>query len=326
MKNKLSMRTFFLTVMIALLILTVPEIANVRAQAETHLSIEPASVSIAPGAATTLSVYVSDGLNLNAFDITILYDTGSVTLESWSHGSYLANLATIINQNTPGRLHLVSTQLATPGASGNGVLLNLVFRGTAVGSATVTIQDAQLANSASELVIPTLSNGLIRVEDTVIPTATLTSTLTPTPTLTPSPTSTLTPTLTQTATPTRTATITSTIGITRTSTRTPSFSVTGLPAAGRTPTSSAGFGILPLPTQGGQTPQTGVTPVNPENAQSGQALPSPTGIASQQFAGSAEDQVENLKAVNLFLWIAVILLITILLCAIGYYFIRKKRE
>jgi len=77
------------------------------------------------------------------------------------------------------------------------------------------------------------------------------------------------------------------------------------------------------PTIGGLTPLTSATQAVP---QSGETLPSPAGLTPQQNTGNLKEEMEGLKAVNSFLWGMIIFLITVLICAITYYFLRKKRE
>ena len=125
--------------------------STVQAQNETILNIEPADVELDLDSSATASVEVINGSNLNAYDITISYDPGILNLESWSHGSYMSNLAVLINENQPGKLHLVVIQLARPGVSGNGTLLNLVFKGVSIGTSEIYIENAEFATSTSEL-------------------------------------------------------------------------------------------------------------------------------------------------------------------------------
>lgn len=322
-KTFVKKRTFwklFQIGMILLMAIALPGNTPVKAQENTILSIEPSNVDIAPGSSTTLAVFVTNGSNINAYDVTILYDSSILMLTSWSHGSYLKNLATIVNENTPGRLHLVSTQLATPVASGDGILLNLVFRATTTGSSSITLENPQFAGAEGELIIPSAVNGMVYVNNAIIPSVTSTNSPTPTSTLT----STVTPTLTATQTQTRTntftpsITLTNTTSILKTLTRTPTTSATGMPEGSNTQASELQSNNTPVNTQSivrmdSDTPQSST---NPE-AQS----PSPT-MLPQQVA----EKYRDLKTINILLWLSFFILITILLCAFLLFFFRKKRE
>jgi hypothetical protein len=118
-----------------------------RAQPETVVQVTPETAEAAVGATTAFSLEVLEGVDVNAYDVTITYDPAVAALVSWSQGDYLSNLAQVYKVDEPGRLRLVFTQLATPPVSGDGVLLNLVFRGAAAGTSPVTIESLDFAGS-----------------------------------------------------------------------------------------------------------------------------------------------------------------------------------
>ena len=76
------------------------------AQVRTQLSINPPQALIAPGGQAALSVWVSDVVDLNAFDIELTYDPQVLTLSTWGFGNFLTS-AQVVLQNEPGRFHLV---------------------------------------------------------------------------------------------------------------------------------------------------------------------------------------------------------------------------
>jgi len=176
------------------------------AQNVTKLWFDPSSASIQIDEVITLTLEVRDGNDLNAYDMTIYYDEKILNLDSWSHGSYLSNLAVVRQEVKPGMLHLAVTQVATTGVSGNGTLLKLNFRGVDQGNSGVKIGSIELVTSTNQLVNPEIVNGYVEVTNnnsvTITPTVTSTSVLFPT--AIPILTSTVTNVLT--ATPTRTAT------------------------------------------------------------------------------------------------------------------------
>jgi hypothetical protein len=197
-------------------------VSPVTAQSETTLFIDPPMGQVPLGNAITLEVEVRGGKEVNAFDITVLYDSDILSLTSWDEGDYLSNLGVVKEEDEPGRLWIAATQLATPPVSGDGVLLLLHFETKRTGSAEIDLDDIYLANPAGELVTPEWEHGVVTVTNapTYTPTPTQTGTPMPTPTTTstelPKPinTSTVTPTPTQeedskedpTATPTATPT------------------------------------------------------------------------------------------------------------------------
>ncbi len=296
---------------------------RVNAQNEMLLTFEPANSDLVVGDSSTVTVEVNSGSNLNAYDITISYDANIINLESWSHGSYLSNLAVLINENQPGLLHLVVIQLARPGVSGEGTLLNLSFKGVAPGTSEIIIEDAQFATSSSELVIPQVSAGMINVYNYLSPTVTVEATATLTPSLT----------LTLTRTPTRTPT--------RTLTRTPTV-------AGNLPAT-----VSPIPSSASATPDAGTRiPLSPSTTtpqstinldpQNEETL-SPTNSTGQlivprlsstpKTATSLDENQESgmgitsgKKTANTVLWIIAILLILVLIGLITLSLFRKKRN
>lgn len=252
--------------------------APVRAQSETQLCITPGVASVPVGGIITVSIEVVNGNNLNAYDLTILYDTEVVTLESWGHGDYLTNLAVVKKVQEPGSFRLVVTQLASPGVSGDGTLLNLVFRGIQPGSSDVTLQAVRMVTTASEAIFPALSGAVITVSEIAVPS------FTPTNTLSPQPTFTLTPTLT----PTRTPTIPGTY----TPTRPPML--TGTPIPGRTETA------LPMAASATNSgsPITNQTPLPTGQEPTGGGISGTIGIPSQDGSPGVGDSVrstENIK-------------------------------
>lgn len=160
-------------------------------------AIEPAAVEVPLGSQAALNLVVRNGVNVNAFEVTLTYDQAVLGLDSWSPGDYLSNLNCLRQLNQPGRLELACTQVARPPVSGDGVVLVLVFDTLAQGSSEVFIQQAILANPQGVTVQPDRQHGMVTAVSaatftptaTVIPTATRTPTTVPTLSHTPTRTS-----------------------------------------------------------------------------------------------------------------------------------------
>jgi len=183
----------------------------VLAQGGTILAVDPAQTSVEVNGQREISLLVTDADNLNAFDVQVEYNGNLLTLVKWEFGDLLSNLAVVKRDDLPGSFRLVATQLATPGVSGDGVLLKLIFSGKVQGSSAITITRAEFARSEGGLSLPELENGNISVipaQPTAVPTqtATATATLAPTATATLAPTATARATQTATVMPTATAT------------------------------------------------------------------------------------------------------------------------
>lgn len=144
------------------------------------LAVTPAAADVVLGNTRVLSLYLTGGVNVNAFDVTVTYDSSLVSLVSWAYGGYLSNLWKVYESNTPGSLRLAAAQLATPGVTGSGSLLNLTFRGNVNGISAVTITAAQLADPLGASTYPTRQNGTlwIHADPALYSTFTLTGNLT----------------------------------------------------------------------------------------------------------------------------------------------------
>jgi cobalamin biosynthesis Mg chelatase CobN len=194
---------------------------------------------------------VENGVNLNAFDVTVEYDEAILELIEWSFGDYFANLSTVSETNQPGLLRVAATQLASPAVSGDGVMLSLAFNTLSQGTSPVEMTDVQFSDAASQSVDPEVVSGAVTV--VILPTYTPTATMTFTPTATRTPTPTLTP--SQTLTPTSTATATATPTVTRTPTNTVTSNATATATA--TLTTTSGMTATAISTQTGEA-ETGV--------------------------------------------------------------------
>ncbi len=134
-----------------------------QAQSETVLSVLPDSASVGLGNEVQLSLWVSGGVNVNAFDVTVTYDPAILSLSKWEKGSYLTSLAVVYQSNQPGTLRVAAAQIAQPEVSGDGVLLKLTFLGVGEGSSNINITDAIFADSMGQKSYPATENGSLTV-------------------------------------------------------------------------------------------------------------------------------------------------------------------
>ncbi len=239
----------------------------VLAQGGTVLAVDPAQASVEVNGQREIHLLVTGADNLNAFDVQVEYDSDLLSLAKWEFGDLLSNLAVVKRDDLPGSFRLVATQLATPGVSGDGVLLKLFFRGEQTGSSAITITKAEFARSEGGLSLPELEHGSI----TIIPaqptaTATATSTPTATPTRTPTVTATLAPSATYTVTPTVIATPTATSEATQASTASPAPTRTAEGAVA-TPAVTATVGEATAPVAETDKPTPDLTEPEPTQAE-----------------------------------------------------------
>lgn len=244
-----------------------------NAQFEPVLSLEPTFYSVQVGEQVTLELAVTDGRDVNAFDITLVYDQAYLDLDEWSHGGYLNGLSCLHLVNQPGLLELACTQIARPPVSGDGVLLRLVFDSLAAGYSPVDLTEAIFADPMGVKTYPERVGSVIEIRPlpTLTRTSTLTSTVTATPTVTPTQTDTQAPTTDFTATSSATQTLT--------------------PAASQNPAT----------TVTGATPSATATPMPSEAAQSTSQISSTAGPgtlpATGQIGGGTENPLETTEPV-----------------------------
>ncbi len=259
----------------------------VFAQSGTVLAVDPAQSSVEVNGQREIQLFVTGADNLNAFDVQVEYDSDLLSLAKWEFGDLLSNLAVVKRDDLPGSFRLVATQLATPGVSGDGVLLRLFFRGEQTGTSAITITKAEFARSEGGLSLPELEHGSITVIPAQ-PTATATRTPTATATLAPTVAATLTPTAMPTATNTATlapsATATATWTIPPTVVGTQAFTLTPtavITAVGTSvtlaPTGPAG--TFATPVGGTDVPTPAATQPEPTRAEGegGETLPEAPG-------------------------------------------------
>lgn len=286
-------------------------------QSDTTLSVFPAQSNVAVTELSQISIAVSDGQNIMAYDIVIEYDADVLSLVDWVHGDYLSNLAVVYKVETPGLFHLACTQLATPPVSGSGTLFTLNFYAKILGTTQVTITNAEFADSYGNLTTPALENGAVTVE--YASTTTSTSTNTNTPVTIP------TSTLTQTA-PSAQATATSTQLPTNLPTSLPITS-TQIPARAATAT--------PLPNMTYATSQTLTTneTLNLSQKQTATAninLSATPIIVIGEIEGPTQGQVESIPIIennasgDLWLWVLLVSILVILVVFVVVY-IRRRR-
>lgn len=163
-------------------------ITPASAQAAPALAVDPAEVNLPLGEQFVIKLTVTDGVDVNGFDIKLTYDQGRLSLLDWAQGDYLESLSCVKEIKSPGLLELECAQEdGQPAASGDGVLLELSFDTLALGTSDITLEEAVFVDYQGLQTQPERANGLVNVQNlpTWTPTATVTSTHTLTVTLTP---------------------------------------------------------------------------------------------------------------------------------------------
>lgn len=210
---------------------------HVRGQTAFTLSIDPLYTEVPLGNDFVLELVIEEGVDLNAFDVTVVYDSDILELANWAHGDYFSNLTTMTVVSQPGSLRVAATQVASSPVSGDGTILVMTYKAKGQGYSFIDITQAEFADDEGNKDEPEVVNGQVTV--TLEPS--YTPTVTRTPTLTWTPTATVTRTATNTPQPTRTPTA----GGTPTSTRTGTVAFTQTPtsAISETPTALTGTAL-----------------------------------------------------------------------------------
>ena len=137
----------------------------VAAQTIATASILPAVgyLNLIGNNSITLQVYLANVVDMQAFDVTITYDSSKVTLTSWQRGTLLEPFFQMYLRNDPGYFRYAGTKYGQPSFSGSGVLLTLTFQGVAPGITPVTLADVQLATPTGSLIPVQRQNGELEV-------------------------------------------------------------------------------------------------------------------------------------------------------------------
>ncbi|HAF47637.1 MAG TPA: hypothetical protein DCL08_00135 [Anaerolineaceae bacterium] len=199
MMSARKIQGFVLLILLLLLGFTV-QVSPGSAQVTPTLAVDPSRITVPLGNQVRFELEVSDGQDVNAFDMMINYDLDRLTLLDWEHGDYLSNITCTHIIRQPGILELKCNQVSQPEVDGDGILLVLTFETTGIGFPDVTITEAAFIDSQGDLTYPVRQHALVEV--TLDPTFTPTATITFTPTVTFTPTAGFSPTPSNTATPT----------------------------------------------------------------------------------------------------------------------------
>lgn len=300
-----------LLLLIVSMLVIVMKPAQVHAQENFELYFEPGEITINSGNDKSIGIMVNNGSAVNAYDLTVIYDEEIATLVSWSHGTYLSNLAIVIYENEPGRLHIAATQLATPGVSGDGALLNLVFKGELEGVTTLSMQDVEFFTPQGSGMTPALTDGVVVVSQDLNPSATPTRTQTVTPSFT------VTPTRTRTSTPNAALTSTALNPIIL-KTNTPSSSPMMNPVTASTRTASTGAVVIPNTTKKSSTG----TPAASLLTTTAGTVNSPIDKTRTDIV---QDEMDSRSTLNFVLW-SVAVLLTSTIFALTYLLTVRKRN
>lgn len=173
-------------------------VSSVAAQGTATVRVDPATVTVAPGQAFTLSIKVDNVTNLSAFEIHLAFDPAILQVTQAANGGLVS--ADFVAQNTAdnngGTLDYAVAQINKPAVNGSGTLVTINFTAKAAGTSQIAFRATPAAPTGVILADPngmaiavTLQPGTVTVSGPTQPTNTPTPTVTPGgPTATPTPT------------------------------------------------------------------------------------------------------------------------------------------
>ena len=141
------------------------------AQTDTTVffSPDPATVYLNGTNSQVVEVWVGDVVDMNGFDITVVYDPAIANLSSWATGGFLEIgtgncFPNPQHPNEPGYFQMICAQFARPRKTGSGVLLKLTFSGLRQGSSDLVFVNPTLAlGYPAQDFVPTEINGTLDV-------------------------------------------------------------------------------------------------------------------------------------------------------------------
>ena len=139
------------------------------AQTSTTVFFNPNSATVYINGTNNqvVDVWVGDVVDMNGFDITVIYDPAIANLVSWTRGTFLelgvgGCFANPQHPNEPGYFQMICVQFNKPFKTGSGVLLRLTFSGLNPGSTELTFESPVLALGYPSIdFTPVVNNGLL---------------------------------------------------------------------------------------------------------------------------------------------------------------------
>ena len=162
------------SIFIFLMIATTLFLVRVPASPQTILSIEPSSINVAVGNTFSVSLMITDVVDLYSWEVRIDFDPNAIECIGAEEGPFLISVgpttwpAPLIN-NTAGYIQMACALLAPPGASGSGILADITFRCISAMESPLLITSSTLLDSATEPIPHEIKDGYVyQVEPTFI--------------------------------------------------------------------------------------------------------------------------------------------------------------
>jgi hypothetical protein len=151
-------------------------LAAFEVSAAPVLRIQPGSTVTSLGSPVLLNLNVSDIADLFAYQFDIAFTPGILDAGAVTEGPFLSSVGSTLFlsgtiDNTAGLVTSVANTLigSVPGATGDGTLVHLTFDAAAGGTATVTLKNVLLLNSALEPIESEVEPANVTVSASVVP-------------------------------------------------------------------------------------------------------------------------------------------------------------
>jgi hypothetical protein len=146
-----------------------------RAFADTVVSVQPASTTIAPGGTATLDVNITGVTDLFGFQFDVLFGPSTLSATSETEGAFLATGGTTFFvggtiDNVGGSVTNTANTLigAISGVDGSGTLAVLEFTGLAPGTTSIDLANVILLDSNFNPIDFTTQDASVTVEGSVV--------------------------------------------------------------------------------------------------------------------------------------------------------------
>jgi plastocyanin len=138
-------------------------------QSGTNVQFDPASISASNGDTVAFDIKVSNINNLYGFQFDIAYDPNILEFQDIQEGTFLNNNGKdntfcVDYQQSAGLIkNIACTRVGSGYVDGSGVLERVTFKAIGTGQSDVTLMNVLLADSSSNEIESTNSDGLIDV-------------------------------------------------------------------------------------------------------------------------------------------------------------------
>jgi general secretion pathway protein D len=149
---------------------------SLGALADTVVSIQPVTKTVAPGEAFSLGIFISGASDVYAYQFDLGFDPAVLSALDINEDSFLSSAGTTlflpgVIDNVFGTITFTGDTLTgpIPGASGAGTLAVVDFKAGAAGASSVNLLSVQLLDSSLGSINSTLQSGSVAITVSSVP-------------------------------------------------------------------------------------------------------------------------------------------------------------